>query len=118
MLGWEVSVSRRRATDPPDGLPVARWRTGLFGLEWIDKLVTTHRAVDLGGDGYPLRYSMTVSTFMSAVSDGSPSYDTPQAVAADSAQPSGWSSAARLNVPALSESLSDEELFVEAWDLS
>lgn len=118
MLGWEVFVYRHRATNPGEGLLVGRWMTGIFGLKWIDELVKAQRAVDLGGNGYPCRYSMAASTFMSVVTNGLPSHDTPPVIGEDYALPAGWNSEPELNMAVLAECGRDEELVIEAWDQS
>ena len=59
MLGWDVMVVRKVSGNPPDGTVVlARWTTGLAGLRWFDEMVKINKATDLGGNGYPLKYSI------------------------------------------------------------
>ena len=43
--------------DSQYGDSLAVWQTGLRGREWLDDLVQKLHAVDLGGNGYPSRYS-------------------------------------------------------------
>ena len=64
MLGWHISVYRQQnegtfpaAFGAARGTRLAVWQTGLGGLGWINKLVTLQKAIDLGGNGYPLEYT-------------------------------------------------------------
>ena len=63
-LGWDVSVYRQTdgGTSPaiaesPEDTRLAVWQTGLGGLDWFDELVKAGKAIDVGGDGYPCRYT-------------------------------------------------------------
>ena len=51
MLGWQISVNQE-----PDAL-IASWCVGIGGLDWLDELVKQGLAQDLGGNGYPCKYS-------------------------------------------------------------
>ena len=64
MLGWHISVFRQTngggvpaKADSAEGSRLAVWQTGIQGLHWIDALVKEGTAIDLGGDGYPHRYT-------------------------------------------------------------
>ena len=48
MLGWSVSVFRKGDEDShhSENLALARWETGVGGLDWLDKLVKENKAVD------------------------------------------------------------------------
>ena len=63
-LGWHISVYRQMndGTAPasfgaPPSARLVVWQTGLGGLEWLDDLVKQHKAINLGGNGYPLEYT-------------------------------------------------------------
>jgi hypothetical protein len=110
MLGWEIFVYRRAAAESQDkreGVLVARWMTEAFGgLDWADNLVASKQALDLGGSGYPSRYSIPAGVLLTLLSHGFPS-----------ARP-GWTSNLLMDRAALASCSSEEELEVEAWDQS
>jgi hypothetical protein len=63
-LGWHISVYRQKnggdtpscfGDEPGDRLAV--WQAGLQGLRWLHRLVESGCAVDLGGNGYPCKFS-------------------------------------------------------------
>ena len=118
MLGWGVHVYRGLAGNPSTRIRVARWRTGIFGLTWIDDLVKTGKAMDLGGSGYPSRYSMPAGVFLSVISKGLPPTESPAVIGDDYVLPSGWNGEIEVDVAALSECGNEEELLIEAWDQS
>jgi hypothetical protein len=121
MLGWDVSVRREVEESAPnatDGLLLASWQTGPFGLQWLDELVKDGKAIDLGGNGYPDRYRVVANVLLPILTTGLQSSDSPPVVGDDYALPRGWSSRVKLNRQRISECADTEHLLVEAWDLS
>lgn len=64
MLGWHVSVYRQTdgggspaTAESGKGTRLAVWQTGIGGLDWIRELVKEGKVVDLGGNGYPSRFT-------------------------------------------------------------
>ena len=37
---------------------MARWETGVNGLDWLNEVAKTGGAENLGGNGYPLHYAL------------------------------------------------------------
>ena len=74
MLGFEVMIWR----DGKERLPepwkhcVARWETGVGGLRWLDERGEAGGVLDLGGDGYPLRYRIRAGVFAKVPARGVP----------------------------------------------
>lgn len=68
MLGWEVFVYRHG--EKSDENLIARWKSSVFGVDWIDKLVAEGRAHDLGGNGYPCIYKARASFFIPIINPG------------------------------------------------
>ena len=71
MPGWHIGVykqangGRSPATaTSSQGRRLAVWQTGLGGLGWLSELVKAGKAVDLGGNGYPCRYTVTAELLM------------------------------------------------------
>lgn len=61
-LGWHAIVYKQKDGTRPaafdtDGDCVHDWSTGVWGLNWLDDLVKADKAVSLGGNGYPIRYT-------------------------------------------------------------
>jgi hypothetical protein len=66
MLGWEIIICRQPDGDTSPatmqsarGNTIAAWTTSLGGLNWLDPLVKAGRVIELGGNGYPLRFTGT-----------------------------------------------------------
>ena len=66
MFGWHISVYRQTnaslspaAAESAKDTRLAVWQTGLSGLNWLNELVQAGKAVNLGGNGYPSRYTAT-----------------------------------------------------------
>jgi len=51
MLGWQIYIKQENEA------LIASWCVGLGGLDWLDHLVNRGFAQNLGGNGYPCRYS-------------------------------------------------------------
>ena len=113
MLGWEVFVSRQGSD-----APVARWKTSVFGLKWLDALVEGHKALDLGGNGYPNKYSIAAGVLLPIITRGLPANSSPLVVGDDYVTPAGWSGDVTLNAKNAAACHPDEQLLLEAWDQS
>jgi hypothetical protein len=115
MLGWDISVYRQRngglspaTADSPEGELLAKWEAGLGGLDWLDELVTEGKAIFLGGDGYPCRYTSTAEYLFPRI------VDLPPGAKSDwEGWKVVWSSTALVAQCRL-----DEWLTVKAWDQS
>ena len=66
MLGWNIGVFKQRDDGASPATPqsqhgarLAVWQTGLGGLDWLEELVKAGKAISLGGNGYPCRYTAT-----------------------------------------------------------
>ena len=97
---------------------LAVWQTGLGGLEWLDELVKAGRAVDLGGNGYPRRYTVTAENLVPRVVDTAPGARSTWASAAGDALTTSWEGKTVADRAAAKSCRSDEWLLVEAWDES
>jgi hypothetical protein len=54
------------------GARLAVWQTGLEGLDWLQTLVKQGYAIDLGGDGYPWRFTATAEQLVPHIITGPP----------------------------------------------
>jgi hypothetical protein len=65
MTGWNIGVFKQEndgaspATGQSRGARLAVWQTGWRGLLWLEELVEAGNAINLGGNGYPCRYTAT-----------------------------------------------------------
>jgi hypothetical protein len=121
MLGWDVMVFRKIPRPQPEKaeeLLLARWATGVFGLKWLDDLVRSNRAVDLGGNGYPSRYSIAAGVLLPVISRGLPANSSPLVVGEDYSLPPGWNGKLEIDAEKFSACPSEEQLIIEAWDQS
>src|ERR1035437_3352487 len=79
MVGWCIGVYRQKdssvspgRSDPPEGARLAVWQTGLGGLDWLNELVKAGKAIDLGGNGYPNRYTATAACLLPQIMENPP----------------------------------------------
>lgn len=119
MLGWDVMVLRPEVGSPgkPECL-LARWTTGVFGLKWLDDLVKEGKAIGLGGDGYPNRYSITLDLVLPILHWGLPTNNSPAVIGEDYVLPQGWDGRLEINTAELVDCSSGESVVIEAWDQS
>lgn len=113
MLGWHISVYRKS-----DGSRLAVWQAGSHGLEWIDALVKAGDAVNLGGDGYPFRYTATAAILRPLLTDGPPNARNAWVSEPGDILTGNWAGKTVLDHVALAQCPPDEELLIEAWDES
>jgi len=115
MLGWAVFV--HRVANPDSNDLIVHWQTGVFGLEWLDQLVKDGKAQDLGGNGYPDRYTVTAGILFPLIATGLPAHSSPLVIGDDYVLPQGWNgSIVWKQDPARCKP--DDVLFLEAWDQS
>ncbi len=122
MLGWEILIERgvnhHPFETPSKGQLVASWMTGLGGTDWLDLLVSSGHAVDLGGNGYPCRYALTVGVLLQTLRTGTPKASGPSVIGDNYYIPSNWTGTNRLELEILQAADPLEILVVEAWDQS
>jgi hypothetical protein len=121
MLGWEFIVVTQRVHVA--GLSVkdqwlATWTTSLGGTDWLEKLCTLGEAIDLGGNGYPLRYVLAAATLRRVFQNGLPRADSPPVFGEDYFLPAGWSGSLEVDWDRLNALPAEVLLSVEAWDQS
>jgi hypothetical protein len=127
MLGFSINIWR--PIDPPD--TPAHKRRGFIGgwavagswsesLGWLEKLVTEGCASNLGGNGYPLSYKIMASILVETLRSGlhRPGPGGSVIIGEDYITRSGTVTDFEIDWVLLDECLPDEELFIEAWDLS
>ena len=122
MLGFDIEIYK--FTDGMDitslkiDKPIlARWSSGGFrGLDWIENLVSEAKAEDLGGNGYPLYYKAKAQFILEALALDVPKNKGQTIIGDDYVMPSDWRS--DIDTSKISKCDPDQQLIVEAWDLS
>jgi hypothetical protein len=125
MLGWHISVFRQQdggaapaAMDSAKSARLAVWQTGVDGLTWIQELVDAGKAIALGGNGYPSRYTATAEHLVSRIVDQPPGARQNWLFDAGDILTDKWEGKTVVDAAAASECPPDEWLLVEAWDES
>lgn len=125
MLGWHVAVYRQKEGflspakwETPEGTRLAVWQTGIGGLDWLDELVKAGKAINLGGNGYPGRYTANAECVVPRIMEHPPGARTDWLLEAGDFVTSQWEGKTVTDPKAASECLPDEWLIVEAWDES
>jgi len=123
MLGWHISVYRKADDSDPSGdisygTRVAVWQTGFRGLQWIDRLVKSGKGIDLGGDGYPLRYSIQAGHIIPQILDGPPEANEVWIKGPEDIVTDKWEGKTVIDVAAANECKIGEWLLVQVWDES
>ncbi len=124
-LGWHISIYRQQndGTTPavfgaPQGTRLAVWQTGLGGLGWLDELVKQQKAIDLGGNGYPMEYTAMAAHIIPQLRDDPPEakpvwiFDEGDIILA------GWLGKTTKDPEAMDACRPDEWLLIQAWDES
>jgi hypothetical protein len=97
---------------------VAVWQTGLGGLDWLDDLVKAGKAIDLGGNGYPNRYTAMVEYLVPMIVDGPPRARTPWVSGDSDILTAKWEGKTVVDRAVAAQCRPDEWLLVVAWDES
>lgn len=124
MIGFEIFVYRAdlvsnpSASWPEDEALLVSWLVGGFGgLDWINELVKEGKAVGLGGNGYPLRYTVLAKDFLPRIAAGIPKPGGGPIIGDDYYLPANW-----IGNPKIRERFaacpSEQLLLINAWDQS
>jgi hypothetical protein len=125
MLGWHISVYRQEngGSSPASfgalhGSRLAVWQTGLGGLDWIDELVREQKAIDLGGNGYPMEYTATAAHVLEQLRNGPPEAKAAWSCGAGDIILPGWAGTTTKDPETIDACRPDEWLLIQAWDES
>jgi hypothetical protein len=125
MLGWHISIYRQSedgtlpaSLEAPEGERLAVWQTGLGGLGWLEELVKAGLAIDLGGNGYPCRYTATAQTLLPRIAGGPPGARAACVSGVNDILTEKWAGRTVINDAMVAACGRDEWLIVEAWDES
>ena len=125
MRGWHISVHRQpdggvtpARSESPMGSRLAVWQADVWGLDWVDELVKVEKAIDLGGDGYPLRYTALADYVFPQLRVDPPHARGTWIVPAGDVILPGWAGRTVIDNDAVRVCSPDESLLIEAWDES
>ncbi len=124
-LGWHISVYRQQTdgSSPasfgaPHGTRLAVWQTGLGGLNWLDDLAEQQKAIDLGGNGYPMEYTAQASDIIPHIRGEPPGANAVWSIDAGDIISEGWWGKTTKDPEAMDACRLDEWLLIQAWDES
>ena len=125
MIGWNIGVYRQTddgslpaTSESATGTRLAVWQTGLSGLDWIMELVKAENAIDLGGNGYPCRYTATAGNLVPQIIVGPPGARAIWLFDDHDVLTEKWEGKTVIDQTVVSACRQDEWLLVEAWDES
>jgi hypothetical protein len=125
MLGWHISVYRQKdggaspATwQSQEGVRLAVWQAGLFGRDWLEELVKGGKTIDLGGNGYPCRYTATAENLVPRIIEKPPGARDVWICQAGDIITEKWEGKTVIDREAAAGCRPDEWLLVVAWDES
>ena len=125
MLGWHVSVYRQTdggrspaTAESAEGTRLAVWQTGVDGLDWLRDLVTEGKVVDLGGNGYPSRFTATAEVIVPRIVDTPPAARDQWLREASDFVTDKWEGKTVVDGAVAAGCSADEWLIVKAWDES
>ena len=127
MLGWHIIVFKQTdggmspaTMESATGQRIAAWTTGSTGLNWLDTLAKTGKAIELGGSGYPLRFTGTAANLVPSVVPRPPEALT-ETIWLCEALSAVADKSCEMKASDLTESVEcgvGEWLLIEAWDQS
>ena len=127
MLGWHVSVYRQpdggnspATFESAEGARIAVWQTDVDGLDWLIELAKEGKAVDLGGNGYPSRFTARAEILVPYLVTGSFSANETWVIPEGSyiPDPEAYVGKTRVDPEGAQQCRPDEWLLVEVWDES
>lgn len=96
------------------------WQTGIGGLDWLIELAKQGKAVDLGGNGYPSRFTARAEILVPHIVTGAFPANETWVIPEGSyiPDPEAYVGKTRVEKEAAQECRPDEWLLVEVWDES
>jgi hypothetical protein len=125
MLGYQVSIYRQRdegaspaTAGSPEDARVAVWQTGIGGLDWLVELEKAGKAIFLGGDGYPCRFTATTEHLRPEITAAAEGVQKTWLLGEAEIVTEKWEGKNVIDRDAVAACRPDEWLLVEGWDLS
>jgi hypothetical protein len=116
MLGWKIYITQESSPDKSKSL--MSWSTGIGGLDWLDQLVKDGLAQDLGGNGYPSKYSAKAAVLLPRVVPALPSHEGKPVIGDDYVLEGKEHWGIVIDQSKIDACGPDEILLIDAWDES
>lgn len=97
---------------------MAVWQAGYKGLRWLDELVTAGKVIDLGGNGYPWRYTVQAANLIPRIIEEPPQANQTWVHQEGDILTDKWEGRTIVDKAACAECSPQEWLLVVAWDES
>lgn len=124
MIGWMIIVStqapeQRDAPDTDrDAAVLARWKTSMGGIQWLERLVTDGKAKKHKFAGYPNRYTAKAGDVLPILANGIPDHDDFPIMGDDYVMPANWKGGVTFWHDRIAACGPDQLLTIDAWDRS
>jgi hypothetical protein len=122
MIGYSISVyefveGMDITSISNDKEALATWTSGGFdGLDWIDNLVSEAKAEDFGGNGYPIYYKAQAQVVLQTLATTTPKNKEQTIMDDENVLSADWRS--KIDTSELAKLKPNQQLIIEAWDLS
>ena len=122
MIGYSISIYKfvegmDITSISNDNEALATWTSGGFdGLDWIDDLVSEAKAEDLGGNGYPIYYKAQAQFVLKALAMDTQKNEGQTIVDDENVDTPDWRS--KIDTSEIAKLKPNQQLIIEAWDLS
>ncbi len=83
---------------------------------WLDQLAKDGGVIDLGGNGYPCKYSVKAGVLLPTIAAGLSANGSPLVIGDDYVLPERWSSDIEWRTEAVQACVGDATFVIEAWD--
>lgn len=97
---------------------MAVWQTGVWGLKWLDELIQQGAVLDLGGNGYPTRFTAPASVILPRVLGGPPDANEVWGRDEWDVVDERWVGRTAIDHSVADMCADDEWLLIEVWDES
>ncbi len=101
-----------------EGTRLAVWQTGVDGLDWLRELAKEGKFVDLGGNGYPSRFTATAEVIVPRIVDSPPGARDQWLLDAGDIVTDKWAGKTVVDGAVAGQCRADEWLIVQVWDES
>jgi hypothetical protein len=125
VTGWHISVYRQKdggaspaTAESERGTRLAVWQTDFRGLEWIEDLIKAGTAIDLGGNGYPCRFTATAENLLPHITGEPPRARIYWLREEGDIVTDQWEGKTVIDANAMEECRPGEWLQITAWDES
>ena len=123
MLGWSIYIyefSKEVDLESPISQKtiLSEWTASLGGLDWIEDLIKEGKAKELEGynNGYPEMYKAKAEDILTKLTYHIPKGKDQTVIGDDYIMSADWRS--KIDTSEIAKCKPDQELIVEAWDLS